>query len=157
MRADKVNGVDIAGERAAVVAEARSWLLTPFHHHAAIKGVGVDCAQLLIAVYAATGVVDRPDVAEYSPDWFLHEDGEALERFSDWIRRLCVAVIEPRPGDIALFRYGRAVSHGAIVVDRSTVIHSFRELGVILGSLEPTHDLFPRLAGFWSPRRWRVE
>lgn len=143
-------------ERAAVVTEAMSWLGTPFHHASAIKGVGVDCAQLLIACYAAVGVVERPDVGEYSPDWFLHEDGRALERFTDWITALCLPVILPEPGDIALFRYGRAVSHGAIVVDRSTVIHSFREFGVILGSLEPTHDLTPRLVGFWSPRRWRA-
>lgn len=150
------NSIDIAAERASVVAEARTWLLTPFHHRAAIKGVGVDCAQLLIACYAAVGVVDRPDVGDYAPDWFLHESGAALDRFREWIARFCVEVEEPSPGDIALFRYGRAASHGAIVVDRSTVIHSFRELGVMLGSLDSTHDLFPRLEGFWSLRRWRA-
>jgi cell wall-associated NlpC family hydrolase len=30
--------------RAAVVAEARSWLGTPFHHQGRVKAAGVDCA-----------------------------------------------------------------------------------------------------------------
>ena len=43
-------------ERAAVVAEAKAWLGTPYHHRAKLKGVGVDCAQLPIAIYAAVGL-----------------------------------------------------------------------------------------------------
>ena len=38
-------------QRAAVVAEARSWIGTPYHHAADVKGHGVDCAMLLIRVY----------------------------------------------------------------------------------------------------------
>lgn len=34
-------------QRAAVIAEAESWLSTPYHHEARIKGHGVDCAQIL--------------------------------------------------------------------------------------------------------------
>ena len=143
---------DVARERAAVVTEAMSWVATPFHHAAAIKGVGVDCAQLLIACYASIGV-PRPAVGEYAADWFLHDDA-ALDRFERWVQAYCVPAAAPQPGDLALFRYGRAVSHGAIVVNADTVVHSFRELGVVLGSLAPTHDLAPRLAGFWTLRRW---
>jgi hypothetical protein len=35
----------------AQVQEALTWLGIPYHHHARVKGVGVDCAQLLCAVY----------------------------------------------------------------------------------------------------------
>ena len=144
---------DLTSERAAVVAEARTWLGTPFHHAAAIKGVGVDCAQLLIECYAVVGVA-RPDVGEYAADWFLHEGSDALDRFTRWVDAYCVPVSAPLPGDLALFTYGRAVSHGAIVVDADIVIHSFRDQGVVLGSLAPTHDLFPRLAGYWTLAAW---
>ena len=34
-------------DRAAVVAAAREWIGTPYHHMADIKGVGCDCAMLL--------------------------------------------------------------------------------------------------------------
>lgn len=145
---------DSDAERAAVLVEARSWLGTPFHHAASIKGAGVDCAQLLIACFTAAGVAERPVIGAYAPDWFLHDEGLALGRFVRWIQHYCVPVRTAQPGDIALFRYGRAVSHAGIVVDAGTVIHSFRELGVVYGSLAPTHDLFPRLAGYWTPRRW---
>ncbi len=33
-----------------VVRTARTWLGTPYHHQGRLKGVGVDCAGLLIGV-----------------------------------------------------------------------------------------------------------
>lgn len=36
----------VSEQRAAVAQEALAWLGTPYHHHARIKGVGVDCAQI---------------------------------------------------------------------------------------------------------------
>ena len=47
------------GQRAAVVAAARSWIGTPYHHAADVKGVGVDCAMLLVRVYSDLGLIDR--------------------------------------------------------------------------------------------------
>lgn len=44
--------------RLAIIAEARSWLGTRFHHQAAIKGVGVDCAGLVRGVGKETGLLD---------------------------------------------------------------------------------------------------
>lgn len=67
--------MSVAAERARVVQEAMSWLKTPWHHHSRVKGAGVDCLQLLVAVYEAAGVClpwakkDDP----YPIDCFLHE------------------------------------------------------------------------------------
>ena len=41
-------------ERAAVVAEAMTWIGTPWAHMAHLKGVGVDCANLPIAAGIAS-------------------------------------------------------------------------------------------------------
>ena len=41
--------------RANVVAQARSWLGTPYQHQARCKGAGVDCAGLIIGVAHALG------------------------------------------------------------------------------------------------------
>jgi cell wall-associated NlpC family hydrolase len=38
-------------KRPDIVEEARSWLGTPYHHQAALKGVGCDCIGLLRGVY----------------------------------------------------------------------------------------------------------
>ena len=45
--------------RDAVVAEAKTWLGTPWRHMQRIKGVGVDCANLPAAVYEACGVIEH--------------------------------------------------------------------------------------------------
>jgi len=42
----------------SIVTEARSWLGTPFHHQARVKGVGVDCVGLVIGVARNLGLVD---------------------------------------------------------------------------------------------------
>ena len=39
-------------KRADIVEEARSWLGTPYHHQAALKGVGCDCIGLLRDVFS---------------------------------------------------------------------------------------------------------
>lgn len=67
--------------RRAVVAEALTWLRTPYHHAARIKGVGVDCAQFLIAVYAATGLIDDFTPDRYPPDWHLHRTAGGFYRW----------------------------------------------------------------------------
>lgn len=112
-------------QRAAVVAEARSWLGTPYHHEARVKGAGVDCAQLLIGVFAAPGValIDSLDVPRYPPDWHLHRSAERyLAIVLEHAREIAGP---PLPGDIVLWRFGRCFSHGAIVVDWPAVIHAY--------------------------------
>ena len=48
-------------QRQAVVAEALTWLGTPYHHRARVKGAGVDCGQLLAAVFEGAGVLRHVD------------------------------------------------------------------------------------------------
>ena len=67
---------DIDTEREAVVAEARQWLRTPYHHMGRVKGAGVDCATLLAEVYANAGVIPMVTIPFYPPDWHLHRDAE---------------------------------------------------------------------------------
>ncbi len=43
-------------ERGALVAAARGWLGTPFHHQASVKGVGCDCVGLIRGVAAELGM-----------------------------------------------------------------------------------------------------
>jgi cell wall-associated NlpC family hydrolase len=108
--------------RAAVLEEARGWIGTPFHHEARVKGAGVDCAMLLAEVYERAGLIGRIDIPHYPPDWHLHRDAERfLARLAAHAREIAGP---PEPGDIALFRYGRCFSHGAIVIDWPQVVHA---------------------------------
>jgi cell wall-associated NlpC family hydrolase len=114
--------------REQVIAEARTWLGTPYHHHARIKGAGVDCAQLLIEVYHEVGLIPRPDVGNYPTQWHLHR-GEEL--YLHWIERYGVRVAEPRPGDVAVWQFGLTFSHGGIIVSDVDVIHALRDAGCV--------------------------
>lgn len=118
-------------QRAAVVAEAQTWLGTPYHHFAALKSVGADCAMFPLAVYKAAGLVPADlAVAHYPMDWAFHRDEERylamVERFGREIAREAIG-----PGDFAVWRYGRTFSHGAIVIEPPRVIHAFVEAGCV--------------------------
>jgi len=67
---------DATIQRAAVVAEARRWIGTPYHHQADVLGAGVDCGMLLVRVYVDTGVVPPFDPRPYSVQWHLHREDE---------------------------------------------------------------------------------
>ncbi len=98
--------------RERIVAEARSWIGTPYHHCADIKGVGCDCGMLLVRVFVDLGVVAPFDPRPYTFDWHLHR-GE--ERYLDALLARGEKVERPRPGDVMLFRVGRCFSHGGVV------------------------------------------
>lgn len=127
-----VDGLDLVIQeaRARVVAEARSWLGTPYHHLGDVKGVGVDCAMLLVRCYVDTGVLEAFDPRPYSPQWHQNRDEE---RYLGWLERVAVVTEEPVPGDVAVFRFGQKVrpfSHGAILVEGDqrdgVVVHALR-------------------------------
>lgn len=110
--------------REAIVAEALSWERTPYHQHARIKGVGVDCAQLPAAVFGPEGADIIPDVRPtYSGQWMNHRDEELyLREIMQWAREIDPADV--RPGDLVVWKFGRTFSHSAIVVDPPIVVHA---------------------------------
>jgi NlpC/P60 family putative phage cell wall peptidase len=117
-------------QRNAVVAEARSWALTPYRHCADIKGVGVDCGMLIVRVFVDLGLVEPFDPRPYAIDFMMHRDEE---RYLGWVKTWCAEVETPRPGDLALYRFGRCFSHGGIVVnaDPLTIVHAYRDSGMV--------------------------
>jgi cell wall-associated NlpC family hydrolase len=131
--------LEIDAERALVVAEARGWLRTPYHHMGRIKGAGVDCATLLAEVYARAGVLPSVDVPFYPPDWHLHRDSE---RYLDFVLAHAVETDgAAKPADLALWRFGRCFSHGAIVVEWPLVIHAYAGRGCVLEDAAKAHWL----------------
>ncbi len=111
-------------QRDRVVAEARTWLGTPYHHAADVKGHGVDCAMILIRVYCDLGIVDKFDPRPYTRDWFLHRDEE---RYLGHLFKRSKEVREPGLGDIVVFQMGRCYAHAGIVsrLDPLSIIHAF--------------------------------
>lgn len=118
--------------RHQIIQEARSWLRTPYHHAACVKGLqgGVDCAWLLIGVFRELKLVpDDINPGRYPYDWALHRNEE---RYLNMVRRYAKReVSEPLQGDVALYRYGRCVAHGVIVVDWPNIIHATSGLKMV--------------------------
>ena len=134
--------------RAAVVAEAQSWIGTPFHHAARVKGDGVDCLMLLAEVYERAGVRGHIEPPFYVPDWHLHRDAERyMEGLLPYAREIAAP---PGAGDVALFRFGRTFSHGAIVIEWPRLVHAYWAIGVVWGDAT-RYPLGDREMRFFTP------
>ena len=133
--------------RAAVVAEARSWIRTPYHHMGRIKGAGADCLSLLAEVYERAGVVPHVEIPYYPPDWHLHRD---LERYLMGLADYGRPTDTPLPGDIAMFKYGRCFAHGGIVSAWPALIHADMHLRMVLEGDANAGDLFGRQVRFFD-------
>jgi cell wall-associated NlpC family hydrolase len=135
--------------RAAVVAEAKTWLGTPWIHQARDKGYGVDCGQLLAAVFEAVGLVEPVPIAPYSQDWALHRSEPIMQNI---VERYAVKTDgDPLPGDVVLFQFGRSLSHGGIVLLWPLIVHAYlNERAVVVGDVSTNPDLLERLAGRWT-------
>ena len=132
--------------RAAIVAEARTWEGTRFHNCACVKGVGVDCANFIFAVYKNVGLVPADlEIPAYPPQWFLHRSGEwYLASLAAAGNRVLVA----QPGDVALFKFGRVNSHSAIVLGETAIIHAYQPAQKV--EVTDLGHLRSRFTGFWS-------
>lgn len=135
-------------ERKAVVAEAMTWLGTPYHNCGRIKGAGVDCGMILAEIYERAGVLPHVEIEPYPFDWHLHRSEEKyLNTISQYAHPIQGP---PQPGDIALYKFGRCVSHGAIVIQWPQVLHAYVHLGVVLDDAEANSALSSRFYGFYS-------
>jgi NlpC/P60 family putative phage cell wall peptidase len=137
--------------RHEIVQEAHTWLGTPWHHAARVKGAGVDCAQFLIGVYANCGLIEDFTPESYSPDWMLHQSGE---KFIEYLLKYTTPTDDPLPGDIAMFQFGRTVSHGSIVIRWPNIIHAYRPERCVVLSDVTVCDLANRVAGFYRHREF---
>ena len=124
--------------RADIVALARSWLGTPYHHQAALKGVGCDCLGLVRGVYAEA--YGRPAEAPppYSRDWA--EACAAETMIAAATRHLiALAPADAQPGDVLIFRLrpGAMAKHCGIVTEPAKIIHAVEGAPVCEVSLSP--------------------
>ncbi|MEN6472865.1 MAG: NlpC/P60 family protein [Syntrophaceae bacterium] len=116
MRADEA--------QAAIVAEAETWLKTPWHHEARVKGAGVDCAMLVAEVFHAVGLIPKVEIQHYPRDYMFHY---YEEKILDQMRLYFDEITDGSrlPGDVMIVKYGHTFSHCAIVIAWPKVIHAF--------------------------------
>lgn len=111
--------------RAAIVAEARTWLGTPYCHQASLKGVGCDCFGLIRGVWRAFYGAEPESVPPYSRDWGSVTGKETLvETARRHLKEVDPAAVGP--GDVLVFRIrrSRVAKHAGIISIDTRFIHA---------------------------------
>ena len=111
--------------RTQIVAVARAWLGTPYHHQASERGIGADCLGLVRGVwrdiYGSTAEIPPA----YSRDW---AEAAGEETLLDAASRHLVRVgpAGPRAGDVLVFRLriGLIGKHVGILTSPQTFLHA---------------------------------
>ncbi len=108
-----------------IVALARGWLGTPYHHQASVHGIGTDCLGLVRGLYREIHGIEPEIPPAYDRDWAEATGAETLLAAA----RRHLIEIEPRhalPGDVLIFRWRRhaVAKHAAVLATASTFIHA---------------------------------
>lgn len=122
----------LAHDRAAIVAEARSWIGTKFVWQQSAKGQGCDCKGLIAGV--ARGL-ERPEGDSFE----AHMQGEYMREvptraLRDGLRRLFIRTDEMQPGDILLLKVRRKPQHLAFYVGNNRMVHTYIAMGKVTES-----------------------
>lgn len=123
--------------RDMIVAEAREWIGTKFHHQGRVKGVGCDCIGMVLGALHNAGARSRKrddagnpipfttfDRRDYAPD----PNSERLKHTLDeHLREIPLSAI--RQGDVLLFKVIHLPQHVGIVADHPqgglSLIHAY--------------------------------
>lgn len=121
-----------------VVATARSWLGTPYHDQASLRGVGCDCLGLARGVWREVVGAESFQIPAYTRDWGETGPHEVL---AEGARHMMVEIAVPDavPGTLILFRMApRAIAkHVGILTGPDSFIHAYERLGVVEEVLTP--------------------
>lgn len=98
--------------RETIVAEARSWLGTRFHHQGRAKGMGCDCAGLVIGVGRDLGLMKQYDFRAYGR---LPHAGTLEKQVASQL--LPINIDDAKPGDVYLMVFEKEPQHLAIATD----------------------------------------
>ena len=126
-----------------IVNAARSWIGTPYHHQASLKGVGCDCLGLLRGVWCEVMGSEPELPPPYAMDWAEASGEECLR---DAARRHLIEIDPAKfgAGDVLLFRMSRnaPAKHCGIATAPERMVHAWagREVAET------------PLGGFWSRR-----
>lgn len=117
--------------RDAIIAAARAWLATPYHHQQSVRHVGTDCLGLVRGVWRDVYGYEPELPPPYAPDWADATGDETLHAAA--CRHLIeIAPAAAVPGDVLLFRYQRAfpAKHVGILIAPGRLLHACEGMAV---------------------------
>ena len=118
--------------RNQVIETARSYVGTPFHHQARLRGVGVDCVGLVICVAVDLGLSDTvgvpfqlndyPDYSAQPMGSFVQDEAKA--------RLIEKSMSTLQAGDVVTMKGPYTPCHAGIVTERNGVLYLIHALNV---------------------------
>lgn len=104
-------------QRAEILAEAKTWIGTPYRGWSCLKGCGTDCGQFLYGVYRAVGLIPEFELPkDYSLQVSLHRAStEYIDLVDKYFRQIPEG--EAQPGDLVVYKIGKGFAHAAIIVE----------------------------------------
>lgn len=149
--------------REDIVAEARTWIHTPWRHMGRVKGAGTDCCMFGLGVHEALELVPHQELVEvvtgpnqierYPADFMLHS---GQERVLPIVERFAHRIELPHDGALVLYKFGRVVSHVGIIDQWPRIIHAYRPGGMVeygegdRGEIGLMENGTSRIYGFYS-------
>lgn len=111
--------------RARIVACARQWIGTPYHHQASCRGIGADCLGLVRGVWREVYGSDAEKPPPYSRDW-AEASGEETLLAAAGRHLLSIDPADAREGDVVVFRLrsGLVAKHTAILTSSASFVHA---------------------------------
>jgi NlpC/P60 family putative phage cell wall peptidase len=112
----------------AVVAAARLWIGTPYHHQASVRGIGADCLGLIRGLWRDLYGAEAETPPGYSRDWGEANGAETL--LAAATRHLIPKRTDlAEPGDVLVFRMrsDAIAKHAAVLATPATFIHAMED------------------------------
>jgi cell wall-associated NlpC family hydrolase len=139
--------------RAALVAEAKTWIGSPVHWQGAVKG-GTDCRGW---IYATAKKVGMPEAANVEAALCNYPMNFTAKYFVDRISKILKRTDNPQPADLLAIKLSpkdKGPRHLAMLVDNNRIIHCYgrglaKVVYVPLGKSRPIHSwwTWPSLQG----------
>lgn len=124
--------------RERVITLARSWIGTPYHHQASVRGVGTDCLGLVRGIWRDLYGRDAETPPAYSRDW---AEASGRETMLEAAARHLIAIPAEAAtaGNVIVFRLraGTVAKHAAILSSGTTMIHAIEGAPVSEVPLSP--------------------
>lgn len=110
---------------ANIVALARSWIGTPYHHQASLRTVGCDCLGLVRGVWRQAYGFDAEHPPAYARDW---AESTGIETMLAAANRhlIAVPITDIAPGHVLIFRLRSTTvaKHAAILATPTSMVHA---------------------------------
>jgi NlpC/P60 family putative phage cell wall peptidase len=117
--------------RRQIVAAARCWIGTPYHHQASLIRIGSDCLGLVRGVWRDVIGYEPEEETPYGVDWAEMSRTEKLQKALERHFNL-VELRDYREGDVLLFRFRENLpaAHLGVATTAAHMVHAHSGAGV---------------------------